>query len=162
MTTIFVRLAGLLHAIALLSVAAAVLGCIFLSGFATALAVRVASHPGLRPQATVAPTALAMATAPATSAAPLNAAASGVAPTVTMDAANATFTFTPSKVTVHAGQTVTWNNTSSAPHTIVGFGTDSGLVMPGKTFTYTFSQVGTYSYVCTLHPGMSGVIVVIS
>jgi plastocyanin len=37
---------------------------------------------------------------------------------------------------------------------------DSGVFDPGRSFTVRFDQPGTYTYVCTLHPGMGGTIVV--
>ncbi len=69
--------------------------------------------------------------------------------------------FTPAQLTIEVGETVTWNNTDSMLHTVTS---DDGLfdanVQPGASFTYTFDTAGTYTYVCTLHPGMNGTIVV--
>jgi plastocyanin len=69
--------------------------------------------------------------------------------------------FTPAQLTIKVGETVTWNNTNSMLHTVTS---DDGLfdanVQPGASFAYTFDTAGTYAYVCTLHPGMAGTIVV--
>jgi plastocyanin len=69
--------------------------------------------------------------------------------------------FTPAQLTIEVGETVTWNNTDSMLHTVTS---DDGLfdanVQPGSSFTYTFDTAGTYAYVCTIHPGMTGTIVV--
>jgi len=71
------------------------------------------------------------------------------------------FKFTPASVTVPVGTTVTWQNKDSAPHTVTssqGFGSDR--MEQGGTFSHTFSTAGTYTYVCKLHPRMTGTIIV--
>lgn len=80
--------------------------------------------------------------------------------------ANATidnFTFTPQRMTVKAGTTVTWINQDDIPHTVVA--TDkktfkSGALDTDDKFTFTFTTAGTYDYFCSLHPHMTGTIVV--
>ncbi len=71
------------------------------------------------------------------------------------------FVFDPSTITVPSGTTVTWTNRDSAPHTITGDNFDSGSISQGSTFSQTFKDVGTFDYVCTLHPSMKGKVVVI-
>jgi len=72
------------------------------------------------------------------------------------------FEFNPPTLTVPAGTTVTWTNRDDEPHTV----TSSAKVFasPGldadEAFSYTFSTPGTYTYHCTLHPHMTGTIVV--
>ncbi|MFZ0198739.1 MAG: cupredoxin family copper-binding protein [Candidatus Sulfotelmatobacter sp.] len=72
------------------------------------------------------------------------------------------FSFGPASITVAAGTTVTWVNRDDIPHTVVS----SDLVFKSKAldtdekFSYTFSKAGTYSYFCSLHPKMTGQIVV--
>jgi amicyanin len=72
------------------------------------------------------------------------------------------FTFNPPKVTVKAGTTVTWTNEDDIPHTV----TSSKLVFKSKAldtgdgYSFTFSTPGTYTYFCSLHPHMTGSIVV--
>ena len=83
------------------------------------------------------------------------------------------FAFTPQRLTVKAGTTVTWTNNDSAPHTVTssdGISTSAsttslfnGSVSPGATFSYTFAKAGTYYYLCTIHKseaGMHGEIIV--
>jgi plastocyanin len=73
------------------------------------------------------------------------------------------FTFTPQVLTVALGTTVTWTNKDQDPHDVTSdpaglFGQQlSGL---GGTFSFPFTKAGTYNYVCTIHPGMAGSIVV--
>jgi plastocyanin len=72
--------------------------------------------------------------------------------------------FTPATVTVTPGSTVTWTNNDSVPH-IVSFGDQgpqsSETIDPGETFEAKFEEAGSYAYVCTLHPGMAGVVEVV-
>jgi plastocyanin len=72
------------------------------------------------------------------------------------------FAFKPATVTVKAGQEVTWTNHDPADHTITqeGGGFDSGTMAAGATFRTTFDQPGEYRYICALHPGMKGTVVV--
>jgi plastocyanin len=68
--------------------------------------------------------------------------------------------FQPSEVVVEVGGTVQWTNAGSAPHTITADtrGFDSGLVPPGGEYVRTFTQPGTFTYQCILHPGMVGTV----
>ena len=70
--------------------------------------------------------------------------------------------FSPSSTTVTVGTTVTWTNSDNMIHTVTSnSGTfDSGDMGNGKTFSFTFSTAGTYSYYCKYHGGMTGVIIV--
>lgn len=72
------------------------------------------------------------------------------------------FGFTPGDTTVTVGATITWANTGAAPHTVTDAagGFDSGFLFAGDTYTRTFDVVGTYDYICTLHPEMTGTVVV--
>jgi plastocyanin len=60
------------------------------------------------------------------------------------------------------GTTVTWTNTDSVEHTSTsdGAGWNSGVVPPRGQFSTTFSNAGTFSYHCAIHPGMVGTITV--
>ncbi len=74
----------------------------------------------------------------------------------------ATFAFAPAELTVASGTTVRWLNKDEAPHTIV---TDdkavrSGALDTGEHFDYRFTQPGRYSYHCSLHPQMTGIVIV--
>jgi plastocyanin len=70
--------------------------------------------------------------------------------------------FVPPEVTVKAGQTVEWRNTSIETHTVTGQGFDSGSIKPGQVFSHTFATAGRYGYICKPHSGMGmrGVVVV--
>jgi plastocyanin len=74
------------------------------------------------------------------------------------------FTFSPSTVTIHPGDTVTWHNPSSAFHNVTA---DDGSFSSGDptskwTFSHTFDSEGSFSYFCELHRslGMVGLVVV--
>ena len=74
------------------------------------------------------------------------------------------YTFTPGDLTVPVGTTVTWVNHDEIPHTVAAADTprsfkSSGLDTDDK-FSFTFAKPGTYTYLCTVHPYMTGKIVV--
>jgi plastocyanin len=72
------------------------------------------------------------------------------------------FTFAPSTLTVKAGTNVTWRNEDDIPHTVAS----SARLFKSKAldtddgFSFTFNDVGTYEYFCSLHPHMKATIVV--
>ena len=72
------------------------------------------------------------------------------------------FTFGPQTITVPVGSTVTWTNKDDIPHTSVS--TDgvfkSKVMDTDEKFSYTFTKAGTYPYYCTIHPKMTGQVVV--
>ena len=72
------------------------------------------------------------------------------------------FSFGPQTVTVPVGATVTWTNLDDIPHTVVS--TDgvfkSKVRDTDEKFSYTFTKAGTYSYFCSVHPKMTGQVVV--
>jgi YVTN family beta-propeller protein len=71
------------------------------------------------------------------------------------------FAFTPSLLQVSAGETVTWFNDDGAPHTVaVKNGSASDTVMPGSSYSANFDRSGDYDYLCSIHPYMSGKILV--
>lgn len=74
--------------------------------------------------------------------------------------------FMPASLTVQVGDTVTWTNRGMLPHTTTSdAGTwDSRTMRPGASFPFTFSQPGTYPYVCVFHAGlgMRGTITVVA
>lgn len=74
------------------------------------------------------------------------------------------FTFGPNSVTITAGGTVTWTNSDSAPHTATGDGGsfDTGTIESGGSASITFDTPGTYSYICSIHPDMTGTVVVLA
>jgi plastocyanin len=72
------------------------------------------------------------------------------------------FVFGPQAITVPVGTTVTWTNGDDIPHTAVS--TDgvfkSKVMDTDEKFSYTFTKAGTYSYYCSVHPKMTGQVVV--
>lgn len=72
------------------------------------------------------------------------------------------FTFSPTTLTVTAGTTVRWTNKDDVPHTVVSSDKafKSNTLDTDQEFTYTFTQPGTYSYFCSLHPKMTATVVV--
>ena len=72
------------------------------------------------------------------------------------------FVFGPQTITVPAGTTVTWTNHDDIPHTVVS--TDgifkSKVRDTDEKFSYKFDKAGTYSYFCSVHPKMTGKVVV--
>ena len=72
------------------------------------------------------------------------------------------FVFGPQAITVPVGTTVTWTNSDDIPHTAVstdGVFKSKAMDTDGK-FSYTFAKAGTYSYYCSVHPKMTGQVVV--
>jgi amicyanin len=71
------------------------------------------------------------------------------------------FTFNPPQLTVKAGTTVTWVNEDDIPHTVVSPpNVRSKPLDSEEKFSFTFTRPGTYKYFCSLHPHMTGTIVV--
>jgi len=75
------------------------------------------------------------------------------------------FAFSPANLTTRSGTTVTWMNQDGAVHQIASdSGTPvaftSGSLANGASYQFTFTQPGTYTYICTVHPSMKGTIIV--
>jgi plastocyanin len=72
------------------------------------------------------------------------------------------FTFGPQRVTVRPGTTVTWINQDDIPHTVVStsLAFRSKVLDTDDKFSFTFTTAGTFEYFCSLHPHMTGTIVV--
>jgi len=72
------------------------------------------------------------------------------------------FVFGPQTLTVPVGTTVTWTNNDDIPHTSVSTeGVFKSKVLDtDEKFSYTFTKAGTYPYYCTIHPKMTGRVVV--
>jgi plastocyanin/uncharacterized cupredoxin-like copper-binding protein len=70
------------------------------------------------------------------------------------------FAFAPATLDVPAGTEVTWTNQDPAPHTVTADdgSFDSGTIDPGATFSSMFDQSGTFTYMCNIHPAMSGTV----
>jgi plastocyanin len=73
------------------------------------------------------------------------------------------FHFTPETLTVKAGEKVTWINRDEEPHTVVSVEKQfkkSSALDTDQEFTITADTPGTYTYYCSVHPKMTGTIVV--
>ena len=72
------------------------------------------------------------------------------------------FTYTPVTVTIAAGTTVKWTNRDDIPHTVVNDDQkfQSKTLDTDESYTYTFTKPGTYPYFCSIHPKMTGKVVV--
>ena len=72
------------------------------------------------------------------------------------------FFFSPADVTVEPGTTVTWVNEGTVPHTVTSDDGqfDSGVLMPGDSYTVMFKGQGTITYHCAIHPSMTGSVTV--
>lgn len=70
------------------------------------------------------------------------------------------FNYNPPTLTINKGDTVTWTNQDTAKHTATGDAFDSGLLGKGESFSFVFTQTGTYPYICTPHPYMKATIIV--
>jgi plastocyanin len=74
----------------------------------------------------------------------------------------ANFTFTQQAVTVRPGTTVTWVNDDDIPHAVVSktLVFKSKVLDTGDRFSFTFAKAGQFGYFCSLHPHMTGTIIV--
>ncbi len=82
-------------------------------------------------------------------------------PVVTVKIDN--FAFDAQTVTIAPGQTVTWINDDDDPHTVVaddGKSFRSKVLDTGEKFSFTFNAAGTWGYFCSVHPHMTGKVVV--
>ena len=68
--------------------------------------------------------------------------------------------FEPDEVVVEVGTEVTWVWEGRAAHNVVGDGFESDVMVAGD-FAHTFDTTGSFTYVCTLHPGQEGVVHVV-
>jgi plastocyanin len=112
----------------------------------------------LLPLLTLTGLVLLAAPASASRAAPAPAAAQAAGEAKIVD-----FDFSPRRLTVAAGTTVTWSNTGQRPHTATDRGGtfDTKPVAPGASAEVTLSTPGTYFYFCRINPAkMNGVLVV--
>jgi len=72
------------------------------------------------------------------------------------------FTFKAPVLTVKPGTTVTWTNADDIPHTVTSKDGvfKSKVLDTGDRFSYTFAKAGQFGYYCSLHPHMTGTIIV--
>jgi len=86
--------------------------------------------------------------------------AAGAPAATSADLEIAKFVFAPKEITVAPGTKVTWVNRDEVPHTVAS--SDRSFASKGldtdDRFEHTFSTEGDYSYICTVHPFMTGVV----
>ncbi len=73
------------------------------------------------------------------------------------------FSFTPKVLTVKRGTQVTWINADDVPHVVVNTQLKflpSKVLDTGERYSHTFEQPGTYNYYCSIHPTMTGTVIV--
>lgn len=91
---------------------------------------------------------------------PVNSGATSTSSSVTIE----NMAFSPSKITVKKGTTVTWTNKDDVGHSVVsdsdapagGPPKSAALFGNGGTFSFTYNTVGTFAYHCSAHPFMQG------
>jgi plastocyanin len=74
------------------------------------------------------------------------------------------FKFSPGTTTIHLGDAITWTNNGPSPHTATANdgSFDTGTLAKGKSASHTFTQSGTFAYICSIHPFMHGTVVVLA
>jgi LPXTG-motif cell wall-anchored protein len=72
------------------------------------------------------------------------------------------FEFTPATITIQQGDTVTWTNDGPTAHSATASdgSFDTGIFSAGGSRSHTFDEAGTFAYICTPHPNMTGTVVV--
>jgi plastocyanin len=81
----------------------------------------------------------------------------------TRDVSIDNFSFSPTPITVPVGTTLTWTNRDDIPHTVVSDDQKqfkSKALDTDEKFSHTFTQSGTYSYFCSIHPKMVAKVIV--
>ena len=92
--------------------------------------------------------------------------ASSPAPAAAVQISIKGFAFNPNQPSLTKGATITWTNDDGTTHTVTSGvpGTPSGKfdqrVEPGKTFSFTFTETGTYEFFCNIHNSMRGTVTV--
>jgi amicyanin len=73
------------------------------------------------------------------------------------------FSFSPKIITVSVGATVVWTNHDDVPHVVASGDNQfkrSPVIDTDQTFSHTFTSAGSYTYFCTIHPHMTGKVIV--
>ncbi|WP_234335751.1 cupredoxin domain-containing protein [Streptomyces sp. NRRL S-1022] len=72
------------------------------------------------------------------------------------------FAFSPATLKIKVGTTVTWTNRDTDAHTVTSTGSGgplrSAALAPHATYRHTFTEPGTYAYLCTIHPFMTATV----
>lgn len=80
----------------------------------------------------------------------------------TVSVSIADFMFTDAEVQVSAGGSVEWTNTDDQAHTATSAGNfDAGAMDPQQSATVVFPTAGSFTYICSFHPFMTGTVIVV-
>ena len=86
--------------------------------------------------------------------------AAAAPPSPTVDLNIAKFAYAPKDITIAPGTKIVWTNRDETPHTVTS--NDKSFASKGldtdDKFEHTFSSEGDFSYICTVHPFMTGVV----
>ena len=74
----------------------------------------------------------------------------------------AKYAYVPATMTVRVGDVVTWTNQDEASHDVAGGTFRSPMLARGQSWSFTFTQPGTFDYICSVHPDMRAQIVVLA
>jgi len=74
----------------------------------------------------------------------------------------AQYAYMPASMTVRVGDVVTWTNQDQASHDVAGGTFRSPMLAQGQSWSFTFTQPGTFDYICSVHPDMRARIVVLA
>jgi plastocyanin len=93
---------------------------------------------------------------------PMNPPGGGADVTINITGQNGSNSYAPSPDTVTVGQTVRWHNANGTAHTANGGGgINTGTVAAGNNSpAIQMNTAGSFPYACTIHPAMTGVLVV--
>ncbi|MDQ1428685.1 MAG: hypothetical protein QOK39_2161 [Acidimicrobiaceae bacterium] len=123
------------------------------------VANKVAAAPAPATPAPATPARMNMAAQPVNAGQPPAGAPTPVGVAAKVSIAN--FAFSPATLTIKVGTKVTWTNNDVVAHTVTFTDVaNSPVLNRGDTFSRTFTTVGTYSYICSIHPFMHGTVVV--
>jgi amicyanin len=146
-----------------------------LAAIAALLLTQAASASGVFRSASSQPSALRLAAASKTAAAGSSQTAGTSGTTGAMGSSSGSspkkiavsisgYAFKPASLTINVGDTVTWTNMDSAPHTVTSSSgpdkLDSPELQKGQSWSFTFRKAGSYSYYCAVHPDMKGSVTV--
>lgn len=85
-------------------------------------------------------------------------------PTLSNEVGIKNFAFSPASLTVKKGTTVKWTNSDDTAHTVIESdnktGPSSSLLGKNQSYSFTYNQVGTFAYKCSVHPYMTGSVTV--
>jgi plastocyanin len=72
------------------------------------------------------------------------------------------FSFSPQTITIAPGTTVIWTNRDDIPHTVVSDDKvfKSKVLDTDEKFSFTFDKAGNFPYFCSIHPKMTGKVIV--